>query len=319
MTKRSKPGIRAIRPSVRLISMLLSVVLLLCLLPAASAGAVTLQPGETVGMNISGFSTTDIHGEAVSGSVLADSELTVLHFFATWSADCLREMDYMQTASENFEADGVRVFGLLYEDATSTPEACIALMAQYGFTYDCLRLDSVLTALVSEYALIPQTFIVDPSGTVVEHYPGCFESCDQLEQMIESQLGHPGTYYTVVFMDGLTGELISRVTVLHGMDAVPPTPPIHPGYVFAGWDGSYENVTENRYVTAVYVIDDDYFEQGDVDMNGVVNVTDALLTLRYALGLLVSEGVEAYGDMDGNGVINVTDALIILRISIGAD
>ena len=60
------------------------------------------------------------------------------------------------------------------------------------------------------------------------------------------------------------------------------------------------------------------FLLGDVDMNGVVNSADALLTLRYAMGLveLTPEQLER-ADMDGNGTVNSADALAILRVSMG--
>lgn len=56
---------------------------------------------------------------------------------------------------------------------------------------------------------------------------------------------------------------------------------------------------------------------GDVDGNGVVNSQDALLTLRFALGIIDSLPVEQNADVTGNGVINSQDALLILRMAIG--
>ena len=301
-------------------------VLALALVPAASlfaeAGAPRGQAAlseynadEAVGMNVSGFSTTDVFGNSVTGSIFAGHTLCVLHYFATWSPECITEMGYMQTLRDNYDLSEVGVYGLLFEDATSTPAACRALLEEGGFNYTCLRLDSVLTQLVTQYAMIPQTFIVDMSGTVIEHYAGCFESYDQLEQIVENQLGHPGEYYMVTFVDGLTNEVIIRVAVPHGGSAVPPTPPEHSGYVFSGWDGNYQNVTENTTVTAVYVDDGSGCQMGDVDMDGSITVTDALIILRHAMGINLTEGVELYGDVNESGGIDVTDALIVLRMA----
>lgn len=58
--------------------------------------------------------------------------------------------------------------------------------------------------------------------------------------------------YEVTFVDGLTDEIIETQPVEEGMDAVPPEPPVHEGYVFVGWDGDYINITENTVVTARY-------------------------------------------------------------------
>ena len=56
---------------------------------------------------------------------------------------------------------------------------------------------------------------------------------------------------------------------------------------------------------------------GDVDGNGVVDSQDALLTLRFALGIIDSLPVERNADVSGDGVIDSQDALIILRMALG--
>ena len=57
---------------------------------------------------------------------------------------------------------------------------------------------------------------------------------------------------------------------------------------------------------------------GDVDLNGTVNANDALLIMRYTLGLIGEDGLylEA-ADADGSGTVNANDALFVLRLSLG--
>ena len=57
---------------------------------------------------------------------------------------------------------------------------------------------------------------------------------------------------------------------------------------------------------------------GDADGNGSVDTADALIVLRWALGI-GSTPEYAYDscDMDGNGSIDTTDALLILRMALG--
>ncbi|MBR0134882.1 MAG: hypothetical protein IJM18_01660 [Clostridia bacterium] len=57
---------------------------------------------------------------------------------------------------------------------------------------------------------------------------------------------------------------------------------------------------------------------GDIDMNGEVTVSDAIMALRAAMGILelTSEQV-GIGDMDQNGGIEVSDAIMILRTAMG--
>lgn len=72
------------------------------------------------------------------------------------------------------------------------------------------------------------------------------------------------------------------------------------------------------YVGITRNTEPDDFLLGDVDMNGIVNSADALLALRYSMGLaqLTPAQLER-GDMDGNGIVSSADALAILRQSMG--
>ena len=68
----------------------------------------------------------------------------------------------------------------------------------------------------------------------------------------------------------------------------------------------------------ITVIEEQSFLPGDIDQNGTVNVTDAVLALRHSMGIItLDELQQRIGDMDGNGVVNVTDALTIMRIAMG--
>ncbi len=58
---------------------------------------------------------------------------------------------------------------------------------------------------------------------------------------------------------------------------------------------------------------------GDADGSGTVNVTDALMVLRYSMGIISELPCPENAEMDGNGTINVTDALIILRMAMGVE
>lgn len=57
---------------------------------------------------------------------------------------------------------------------------------------------------------------------------------------------------------------------------------------------------------------------GDADGDGDVNVADAVLALRCAMGLIQLSGdAEAACDVNSNGEVDVADALLILRFAIG--
>ena len=87
------------------------------------------------------------------------------------------------------------------------------------------------------------------------------------------------------------------------------------GLDFSQWVGAED---------AAYVDDVEYSGSasavlpGDSDSSGAVNVADALLALRFAMGLInESELNTQAADMDGNGSITVADAITILRTALG--
>ena len=63
----------------------------------------------------------------------------------------------------------------------------------------------------------------------------------------------PAATHTVIFKDW-DGTEIKRETVADGASATAPSDPIRAGYVFAGWDKSFTNVTADTIVTATYTV-----------------------------------------------------------------
>ena len=117
--------------------------------------------------------------------------------------------------------------------------------------------------------------------------------------------------YEVTLIDGFNGDPIAVLYVEHGRDAILPDAPEHAGYIFDRWDGDPTNVTEDRTITAYY------WMIGDVNHDGEITTYDALLIMRYALGV-ETEGNELIMDFNGDGCVDSLDALLVLRRSIGA-
>ena len=117
--------------------------------------------------------------------------------------------------------------------------------------------------------------------------------------------------YEVTLIDGFNGDPIAVLYVEHGRDAILPDAPEHAGYIFDRWGGDPTNVTEDRTITACY------WMIGDVNHDGEITTYDALLIMRYALGL-ETEGNELIMDFNGNGCVDSLDALLVLRRVIGA-
>ena len=124
-----------------------------------------------------------------------------------------------------------------------------------------------------------------------------------------------GEYYTVTFIDGVDGSVISEVSVPEGGSANLPTPPVHEGYTFSHWEGTYQNVSADSTVTAVYTANG---IMGDVDGDGRVTIADAVAIMRHALDLThIPEQYLPFADVNGDGTVNLSDAVTVMRMAIG--
>ena len=79
-----------------------------------------------------------------------------------------------------------------------------------------------------------------------------------------------------------------------------------------------DGITDAGYVDDVTYSGALSYVNGDADGDGVVSVTDALFTLRVAMGLAVADDEQMQRmDYDHNGDVNVADALFVLRKAMG--
>ena len=100
--------------------------------------------------------------------------------------------------------------------------------------------------------------------------------------------------------------------VVSGKDTFAEFSGVKPGTSVLKLESKYrENVTEGSCTVHVYL-------GGDVNQNGKVTVTDALLALQNTVGKIELSKVQTLsGDMNGDGKISVDDALVILQMSVG--
>ena len=121
-------------------------------------------------------------------------------------------------------------------------------------------------------------------------------------------------------------------TVIHGEYLVPAISAVPaPGSTFCGWYATDGTLVSTE---AELVIDREecYYPYdfiarftastpggiGDVDGDGVVRVSDAVLIMRCALGLIEFTPEQILcGDVDGDGVIKIADAVMVIRIALG--
>ncbi len=300
----------------RLASAILAVIMLL----SFAAGSFSLSAEEgfrgQAGSDVSGFASATIGGAPIDGSVFAGYRISIVTYWATWNAASLQQLDYLNGIRAARPEIGV--FGILYEDSTSTADAAKAYMQAHGYDFEVFTADAVWQGVISQLAFLPQSYFVSPSGIILEAVPGAFSSAEAMLGEALQWVSEAGTY-TVRFYDRFDGTnvLLASYTVAYGASAEPPVCPEHEGYEFKGWSGDgYLFVTGDTEVFALYerIISR---PDGDVDGSGTITANDALAIMRHALGLItLTPEAFALADVDGSGSVTANDALLVMRISL---
>jgi cytochrome c biogenesis protein CcmG, thiol:disulfide interchange protein DsbE len=97
-------------------------------------------------------------------------EVVVLNFWASWCLECRVEHSDLSMVASMFADRGVRFFGLLYNDSPANGRAWIREMG--GQTYPALVDEGSRTAVAYGLYGVPETFIIDRTGTVVHKQIG---------------------------------------------------------------------------------------------------------------------------------------------------
>ncbi|MBR4659095.1 MAG: redoxin domain-containing protein [Clostridia bacterium] len=227
----------------RIIAILLAAVML-----AASPAALADPDFSHAGENVSGFSARLITGGDIDGSTFCDHPVSVVTYWATWSPQCRAQMTYLAQVHE--EHPDYLVMGLLYVDGASTEEAALAFMNDNGFDFPVFVCDEVWSAIVGAFPYIPQSFIINPQGLILESRIAPFLSAGELEERLEF-------WRNVIPHSGDT----DRNGVVNSSDAL----------------------IVLRMALGILELGDNVLLCADYDRNGVIDTVDALMILRYSL------------------------------------
>ncbi len=335
----------------RIFSLLLAAMMLVLCLPAIAVEPNDVNP---IGQDISAVhaayltaggnpSTTDF----LTAEDFASHTITIINVWSNGCGPCIAEMPYFQQVHEEYGDQGVLIVGCCSLWISGSYAGEWNHLQNNGYTYMNVIQDDVLYGLYSQNNYVPQTFIVNSDGIVVD-FIGGGTTYQNLVNKIGQWLGVlSDDYFDVTFVDGLTEEVIEVQSVHAGYTPVYPTAPTHEGYTFAGWNPSTPPViTGPTTITANYNIrtyrvrfydsitgqklSSDYVQYGnaaeapeppehegyvfvgwDKDFSFINANLDVYTIYR-------EEGTEpVQGDIDGSGEINSQDALLVLRASLG--
>ncbi len=157
--------------------------ILVLLMLAVSPAALAVPDYNPAGHSVGGFSSITLSGQSIDGNVFSDYGVSIVTYWATWSADCRNQMAILQQIHEEHPEYGV--FGLLHVDGTSTAKAARDFMNDNGYTFTVFVVDRVWKKIVEATPFIPQSFIVSSNALIVEAWVAAFQSAEQPLEMLE--------------------------------------------------------------------------------------------------------------------------------------
>ncbi|MCR5809282.1 MAG: hypothetical protein K6G56_06935 [Clostridiales bacterium] len=221
-------------------------VCMLALVPVTNA-----ETRAQIGTSVGGFSSELLDGTPIDGSVFASYSVSAVTYWATWSADCREQLVILQSIHEAHPEYGL--FGLLYTDGTSTASAAQAFLSEQGIDIPVFLCDEVWQGVVNESMIIPQTFIVNRNGMIVESWQAAFDNAGILEERL-----------------AVWAEVLPAADGDANLD----------GEVTSG-DALYVIRCVMRLITPGA----ENTAHGDLNGNGVLDNADALMIIRRVMGL----------------------------------
>ena len=337
----------------KILAVLMAVLMLAVCLPAGAADRSETRDVDPVGRSLADMNAPYITAggapsttQFINADTFAAHTLTVINAWDSQCGPCRAEMPYFQQLYDQYGDDGeVLIVGSCDTMIGGTMLSDYNYLVANHYTYPNVIPDSVLHNLVWLNGFLPQTFIVNSEGTVIDFIAGGTDY-QGLTAKIGRWLGYySNNYYDVTFVNGVTNETIEVQSVHAGYTPTYPTPPVVPGYAFSYWSPAtppvvlgpttivanynirsfrvrfYDSITgtklNTQYVqyqgsaTAPEAPEHEgyTFVGWDKDFSCIVENTDVYT--------VYTSGTGTPGDADGNGVVNSADALLIMRYAMG--
>ena len=121
-----------------------------------------------VGRAAPDFRLEGLQGPAVRLSDLR-GQVVVVNFWASWCTECRVEQDSLNQAWARFRDSGVVVLGVNFQD---NPTDAKDHLATLGVSYPNVQDTDSRTALAYGLRGVPETFVVDRAGRIVDHTIG---------------------------------------------------------------------------------------------------------------------------------------------------
>jgi cytochrome c biogenesis protein CcmG, thiol:disulfide interchange protein DsbE len=132
-----------------------------------------------VGRLAPNFTLAQLDGPPVTLSKLR-GQVVVINFWASWCAECKTEQAALDQAWQRFQDSGVVVVGVNFEDETSAARGYVRTA---DVTYPVVEDADSSAALAYGLRGVPETFIVNRSGRIVNRIIGSVDAADLASQI----------------------------------------------------------------------------------------------------------------------------------------
>ena len=222
-----------------------------------------------LGDTIADFSFTGYDGtEYTLYGVLAEKQMVLLNFWATWCGPCRSEFPMMNAAYEEFK-DNVEVVALSTE-AEDTLEVIADFAADYGMTFIVGRDETNLYRKGFYTGGIPTSVVVDRFGTICFFEVGSVTSQEAFERLFDTFVGDDYTE-SVILENGIPAK-------------IPDVDPADPADLAAavGSEGlTFVNPTDDEYNWPLKIVtegDRDYVVTTNKDQDNSISSLDVQFT-----------------------------------------
>jgi cytochrome c biogenesis protein CcmG, thiol:disulfide interchange protein DsbE len=171
------------------VAVVVSPLLLFALLLASGLGGdPRALPSELIGQPAPHFSLPRIDDEGTVDLGELDGQVVVLNFWASWCIPCRDEHQALSAAWGRYRERGVVVLGVSFED---TREAGLAFRDELGGDWPLVEDPGSGTAIDYGVFGVPETFVIDPDGTIAAKTTGAV-TYEWLTEHIERALRTEG-------------------------------------------------------------------------------------------------------------------------------
>lgn len=241
-----------------------AVALIMLMHPVGFNAETTNGKASGVGMNIMGFTSVGFDGEPVDGSIFADAAVTVINLWQRWCGPCMIELPHFLALHEYYsstEDEDVQVVGALYYEQSHEIADAAEYVLENGYDWRHMLICDELLAVANAaggngFTSIPQTLIVDRSGTVRAQIIGKVEGEELFALAAE-------------WLEILAAE---EAVILGDLDS-------------SGSVNAADAILALRHAMGMIELAEAQIRCGDMDENGSVGVSDAVAILRLAMGL----------------------------------